>query len=190
MQYVAVPAAQASQQAQKAQQAGAAYGAYPGAQQPPAGGYAQLGAQYYAPPQWEHAPQQYGWQQAPQAPQPGGGYPPAVHEAAVVAQKLAPESAAYGVVTSDSGAAYSAASGSGDYAYAPPHAAGDGHPGFAQPAAPAPAPSRQPSRPGAYRPYLGPPAAGAGPSGPRGSSQASNGAPNMAVLLPGSSGRR
>ena len=193
MRYVAVPADQ-PEQAQQAQQA--AYQPYL-TSQPATATYSQSTPQYYGG-QWEAPVQQYGWsqdqaQQAQQAQYSTSGYSSATaggyqqagapSHAPALAQKLSPESAAYGVVTADGSSPYSATSSS--YSYAPQQAAAN--PGFAQPVTPAqaPAPYRPPSRPNAYRPHLGPPVAGAASSGAS-SAQQPGGAPNLSVLLPGS----
>ena len=200
MRYVAVPADQA-EPAQQAQQA--AYQPYMAGQPSPAT-YPQPTPQYYGS-QWEAPVQQYGWSQdqAQQAQQAqygsgaggysssgygsaaAGGYQQAgaPSAAAALAQKLSPETAAYGVVTADGSSAYSATTSS--YSYATQQAAAT--PGFAQPVTPAQAqaPYRPPSRPNAYRPHLGPPVAGAASSGGS-SAQQPGGAPNLSVLLPGS----
>ena len=189
--YVAVPV----DLAQQVQQA--AYQAYM-AGQPAQSAYGPPAQQYYGGAQWEAPAQQYSWseQQAQQAQQTqaqfGGGsqgyqQPGAQADAAVLAQKLSPESAAYGVATSDNSSAYPASSSS--YSYAPQQAAAATPGGFAQPATPAqaPAPYRPLSRPTASRPHLGPPVAGTGSSSAGvGSSQQPGGGPNLSVLLPGS----
>lgn len=175
MTYVAVPA-DPGQQAQQAP-----YQPYMAGQAaPPA--YAQPAQQYYGGAQWEAPAAQYSWsqeqaQQAPYASSSTYQQP----SAAVPAQKLSPETAAYGYAASEGSAAYSDPSSS--YSYAPQQGAAATPGGFAQPATPAqaPAPYRPPSRPNAYRPHLGPPVASAGSS-----SQLPGGGPNMAVLLPGS----